>query len=113
MPNQAVPVEPDIFFIKKDRLSIIGEREIEGAPDLIVEILSPSSINYDREKKFEVYQAAGVPEYWLVNYWDRAVEVFVLREGAYQLVGKYRPGDNVRAEQLSGFKIAVKEIFNF
>lgn len=113
LPNQPVPVEPDIFFIKKERLSIIGEKEVEGAPDLIVEILSPSSINYDREKKFETYQAAGVPEYWLVDYRAKTVEVFTLAKSIYTLAGNYQMGDEVTSEQLPGFKIAVETIFAF
>jgi Uma2 family endonuclease len=76
LPNQPVPVEPDILFIKKERLQIIGEMVIEGAPDLIVEILSPASIVHDRERKFKIYQEVGIPEYWLVDYHDRIVEIF-------------------------------------
>lgn len=111
LPNQAVPVEPDIFFIKKEHLNIIEEKEINGVPDLIIEILSPSNISYDRDKKFLVYQAAGVPEYWLVNYWQKTVELFTLTKGAYTLAAKYQLGDTVVSQQLAGFKIAVKTIF--
>jgi Uma2 family endonuclease len=113
LPNQPVPVEPDIFFIKKERLDIIGEKEVEGAPDLIIEVLSPSNANYDREKKFEIYQVAGVPEYWLVDYQNKTVEIFTLTEGTYTLWGKYKMGDTVVSKQLPNFNIAVETIFNF
>ncbi len=113
LPNQPVPVEPDIFFIKKENLSIIKEKEVEGVPDLIVEILSPSNISHDRDRKFSVYQAAGVPEYWLANYWEKTVEVFILTGGVYTLGAKYQMGETVVAEQLTGFNVAVKTIFNF
>jgi Uma2 family endonuclease len=113
LPNQPVPVEPDIFFIKKDRLHIIGDQLVEGAPNLIVEILSPSNANYDRETKFKVYQEAGIPEYWLVDYQRKTVEVFSLSEGVYTLLGKYKVGDTVTSKELSGFKVPVKNIFNF
>jgi len=113
LPNQSVPVEPDILFIHKERLHIIGEKVIEGVPDLIVEILSPSSIGYDRETKFEVYQKAGVPEYWLVDYQHRIVEIFILTEGFYTLLGQYQMGDQLMSKQLPGFEIAVDVIFNF
>ena len=95
LPNQPVPLEPDIFFIKKERLRIIHKNYVEGVPDIIVEILSPSNISYDRQDKFEVYQEVGVPEYWLVDYRNQTVEVFILTEGAYTLSGKYEMGDTV------------------
>jgi Uma2 family endonuclease len=113
LPTQAVPVQPDIFFIKKENLDIIAEDEVKGVPDLIVEILSPSNAGYDRTKKFAIYQEAGVPEYWLVDYQAKTVEVFVLTEGAYQLAGKYEMGNMVVSGQLPGFKMAVETIFNF
>jgi Uma2 family endonuclease len=113
LPNQPVPVEPDIFFIKKERLSIIKEKEVDGVPDLIVEILLPSNFQYDRTKKFNIYQEAGVPEYWLLNYWEKTVEVFTLTAGAYQLLEKFETGDKVVSEQLPGFQIAVGTIFDF
>jgi Uma2 family endonuclease len=113
LPNHPVPVQPDIFFIKQERLDIIGTNYIEGAPDLIVEILSPSNVNYDRETKFNLYQEAGVSEYWLVDYQAKTVEVFTLVEGDYTLAGKYTVGDTLVSGQLEGFKIAVETIFNF
>ena len=113
LPNQPVPVEPDIFFIKKENLGIIAEKEIKGVPDLIVEILSPSNVSHDRDRKFSVYQEAGVPEYWLVNYWEKIVERFILNEGVYTLAAQYRMGDIVASEQLAGFKVAVQTIFSF
>jgi len=112
LPNQLVPVEPDIFFVKKESLSIIGDQVVEGVPDLIVEVLSPSNASYDRVKKFEIYQQAGVPEYWLVDYLATTVECFVLREGAYSLAGRYDMGDVVMSEQLAGFTILVDLIFH-
>ena len=113
LPKQDVPVEPDIFFIKQERLDIIGKTQVKGSPDLVIEILSPSNFTYDRETKFAVYQENGVPEYWLVNYWQKTIEVFVLREGSYQLQGKYGLTDTVLSEQLTGFTVDVAEIFDF
>lgn len=111
LPGQPVPVEPDIFFIKKERLGIIGSHYVEGTPDLIVEVLSPSNFSYDRNLKFTLYQKVGVPEYWLVDYGAKTVEVFILVENAYQLVGKYARGDVAASRQLSGFKVAVDSLF--
>lgn len=113
LPNQPVPVEPDILFVKKARLGIIGSQYVEGAPDLIVEILSPSNAAYDRDTKFKVYEAAGVPELWLLDYQVKTVELYRLVGGRYMLAGTYSGSDMVTSTQLTGFKITVNAIFNF
>lgn len=113
LPDQPVPVEPDLLFVKKERREIIGQQYVEGAPDLVVEILSPSNPNYDRQTKSRVYQEAGIPEYWLVDYQAKTIEVLTLIEGAYTLAGKYAEEDVVTSNQLAGFKVAVKAVFDF
>ena len=59
--------QPDIIFISNSNKSIIHEKRIYGAPDLVIEILSPGTAKYDRNEKFVAYQAAGVKEYWIVD----------------------------------------------
>ncbi len=113
LPNQPAPVEPDIFFVKKERLDIIGDQYVAGPPDLIVEILSPSTVQYDRDDKFKLYQKAGVPEYWLVDYEAKTIELFTLVEGDYTPAGNYAGREVVASTQLDGFKISVESIFNF
>jgi Uma2 family endonuclease len=113
LPTQTVPLEPDIFFVRQEKLGIIAEKEVQGVPDLIVEILSPSNASYDRETKFAVYQQAGVPEYWLMDYQAKTVECFVLQDGVYAPAGTYRVGDTVSAAVVPGFTIAVATIFDF
>lgn len=77
------PVEPDILFVLKNRLSIIAESGVRGAPDLIIEILSPSKPRYDRVTKFNRYLQVGVPEYWIVDPIAQTIEQFVLEDGRY------------------------------
>ena len=113
LPGQPVPIEPDIFFVKKERAGIIGNQYVEGAPDLAVEILSPSNANYDRETKFKLYQAAGVPEHWLVDYEAKTIEIFNLAQGVYTLTGKYTGSDTAASRQLPGFEVVVGTLFNF
>jgi Uma2 family endonuclease len=93
-----------IFLIY--RFSIL----IEGAPDVIVEVLSPSNWLTDRREKFEIYAKAGVREYWIVNPNARTIELFVQREGRYELIGKYSVGETVRSEILPGFEVKVEEV---
>lgn len=105
----AAPVQPDILFIDQERLDIVQEKFIAGAPDLIVEILSPSNWLDDRRDKYTVYEAAGVREYWIVDPDDCSVEVFVLRNGQYAQVGRYAPGDTIYSDVIAGFEIAVSD----
>ena len=95
--------EPDVLFIRADRLDILDVKDAKAPVDLAVEIVSPSSGRRDRETKFEGYERVGVPEYWLVDP--------VRREAAfYRLEGEpYRPGGAYRAVALEGgvFESAV------
>lgn len=72
---------PD-FMIVCDR-SKIKSKWVEGAPDLVVEILSPSTAKNDRFHKKDVYECSGVPEYWIVSPAERSIEVYLLQDGRY------------------------------
>jgi Uma2 family endonuclease len=69
----ASPVQPDFLFVRAERAGIIRDRHIYGAPDLIVEVMSPGSVDYDQGVKLEAYAAAGVPEYAVVNPAERSL----------------------------------------
>ncbi|HUG42354.1 MAG TPA: Uma2 family endonuclease [Longimicrobiales bacterium] len=75
-------VEPDIVFVRSDHREYLTDRGIEGPPDLIVEILSPSTAARDRGIKLDRYRHFGVPEYWVVDPDARSIEVWRLAEGA-------------------------------
>ncbi len=77
-------VQPDLIFVSRSRLSIIGEHLYRRAPDLLVEILSPSTRDRDRREKARLYAMSGVPEYWLVDPDARTVTVLSLKRGTYQ-----------------------------
>ncbi|MBI4770112.1 MAG: Uma2 family endonuclease [Chloroflexi bacterium] len=106
----ATPVEPDVLFISRERLHIVGEETIDGAPDLIVEILSPSNWLADRRTKFRVYALAGVREYWILDPERRTIEVFLLQGQSYALQGNYGPGEAAPSVVLAGFEVQVAEI---
>jgi Uma2 family endonuclease len=84
--------------------------EIEGAPDIVVEVLSPGNWLVDRRDKFKVYAKAGVREYGIIDPHARAIEIFCLRGGTYALIGKYGVGETVCSEVLSGFAVKVEDI---
>ena len=101
--------EPDILFMAREHSHRIAEQAY-GPPDLTVEVLSPSTRRTDRLEKMVEYARAGVREYWIVDPHGRTVEVFVLREGAYELLGKWEEGGEARSEVLAGFRVAVDEV---
>lgn len=65
--NTGRRVEPDLLFVKRDRMDIVGEVFVSGNPDLVVEILSPATRDYDLGEKRKAYADAGVPEYWMLD----------------------------------------------
>lgn len=75
--------QPDILFISNERLKLIEEDGLHGAPDLVVEILSSSTARFDLEEKKDVYERYGVKEYFIVNPETKAVQRFGLNEGAF------------------------------
>src|SRR5687768_7703726 len=77
---------PDILFVDKARLDIVKGTRIEGAPNLIVEIISPDSQARDWREKFSVYQAAGVREYWILDPLGRSVEPHSLTARGYECI---------------------------
>ncbi len=104
-------VQPDILFIAKDRREIIRERGIFGAPDLIVEIVSPSSVHHDYHTKQRLYERFGVREYWLVDPGNRAVDVLGLSEGSYTSVSFASEGGQVTSRVLDGLTVTLEAIF--
>ncbi|MEK6738140.1 MAG: Uma2 family endonuclease [Planctomycetota bacterium] len=103
--------QPDLVFIKRDRQGIIKRDAIHGVPDLVMEIVSPSSVFYDTVEKKEIYRKYGVNEYWLVFPDEKAIEVFVLENGEYQEFCRFKKNGCVTSKILEGLKIYAKDIF--
>lgn len=103
--------QPDIIFIAKDRMHIIETTKIKGAPDLVIEILSPSTGYYDLKKKARVYARCGVKEYWIVDPEDKSIEVFQQKEGNFVLVHHVEETGQAKSILLKGFAVEAKEIF--
>ncbi len=106
-------MQPDIMFISKERLNIIGDKNIQAAPDLAIEIVSESSAYRDTERKKRLYAKFGVKEYWIVKPEEKTVEVYVLDNGAYRLTNAPKTANNVESPLLKGFEISFETIFNF
>jgi Uma2 family endonuclease len=108
----ASPVQPDVMFFRKGNEPNWEMSAYEGVPDLIVEILSPRTRRLDRTVKLQAYQDAGVPEYWLVDPWDRTVVVHAMGpDMRYTEPRRGAEGDRVRSSILPGFDLAVADLF--
>lgn len=102
-------VQPDICIICDP--AKLDERGCNGAPDMIVEILSLSTSTKDLTDKFELYQEAGVKEYWIVAPQDRILDVFLLENGKYQLLKKYSGEETVKVNTIEGLSINLVDVF--
>ena len=102
--------QPDLLFVSNERASILGD-QVEGPPDLVVEILSPSNTRSDLEAKLSDYATLGVSECWLVSPEARSVEVLGLTEGAWSRLGISGLGEQVRSQVLPELDLAVVQLF--
>jgi Uma2 family endonuclease len=106
-------LQPDLVFISNARAGIIQENWIAGAPDLIVEVLSPSTATYDRATKLPIYADAGVPEVWLIDSQAKTLEVLKL-QGKKYIVEASHAGDQVLTSQLfPGWRLPLRDLFDF
>ena len=108
-PN--VVFQPDVVVLLKANRKKLKERHIVGAPDLAVEIVSPSSETHDRHKKIDAYTRAGVPEYWIVDPDARTVEVLAWEKGEYQSQGVYRGKATLSSRIVPGLSVQVEQFF--
>ena len=103
-------VEPDVTLIcDHSKLDDIG---CKGAPDLAVEVLSPSSQRHDRLTKYNLYQRAGVQEYWIVDPESRTVQVSALDNGRYRVAEIYTATDIAKVGVLDGCFIELSKVFD-
>ena len=106
-------LQPDLVFISNARAGIIQEDWIAGAPDLVVEVLSPSTAAHDRATKLPIYAEAGVPEVWLIDSQPKTVEVLRL-QGKKYFVEATHAGDQVLFSNLfPGWQLSLNDLFDF
>lgn len=103
--------QPDIFFISKERLNIITDMNIQGAPDLVIEVLSPSTAIRDRKDKSKIYLANGVKEFWLVDPDLQLVEMLMASDNAWILAGVFDQEDILTSALLTGLELNLGEVF--
>lgn len=102
-------VEPDITVVCD--CSKLDAQGCKGAPSMIIEILSPSTQRHDRLTKLNLYQRAGVGEYWIVNPEDRTVQVMLLENGIYRVTDVRTAGDVIKVNSLEGCYLELEKVF--
>jgi Uma2 family endonuclease len=108
---QTTIVQPDVMYVSKARASIMSERGMEAAPDLVIEILSGSTAARDRGIKKQLYAQYGVLRYWIVNATNNTLDVYTLRGGAYDRTAHYHGDDVVRVDVPEGFELPLAEFW--
>lgn len=101
-------MEPDLVFVSEARLGIVRDW-IRGTPDLVIEVVSPERPERDRIVKRDLYARNGVPEFWLADPEEQAVEVVRLSGEHYAPAGYFRAGEILRSSALPGFEFRIAE----
>ncbi|MDY7034178.1 MAG: Uma2 family endonuclease [Thermodesulfobacteriota bacterium] len=104
-------VQPDIIFITKQRLDIISEKGVHGAPDLVVEILSEFSEYRDKVIKRKLYSKHEIKEYWIVNPEKKEIEVMSLKKGIFETARIYHSDDILTSPFFEGLEVALGGVF--
>jgi Uma2 family endonuclease len=103
-------LNPDIVFIARDRLHVVGPKAVDAPPDLVVEILSPGTRQRDLTTKREIYARFGVREYWIVDPNARTVTILTLTGNTYQPVPGGE-GGAIESRVLPGLKLTLEAVF--
>ncbi|HEY0826556.1 MAG TPA: Uma2 family endonuclease [Bacilli bacterium] len=104
--------QPDLVMIHRGRIHIMKKYGIEGAPDLVVEILSLSSIKRDKVNKLKSYAYYAIPEYWIVDPGNGTLEQYVLQDKSYELVEVYTEDEIIKSNHIPCVSFSMKEIMN-
>ena len=103
-------VEPDVLFVADEQLEILTEKNIQGVPSLVIEVLS-SNPRLDRVRKRDLYARFGVREYWIVDPESDRVEVYRLAGSTYGKPEILEPGETLMFERLPGLEIDLEKLF--
>jgi Uma2 family endonuclease len=103
--------QPDILFISNERLYIIGDKKIEGAPDFVIEILSQSSAYYDLKHKKSVYEQSGMKEYWVVDPSDNRIQIYENSDNGFVLMQNISSVGRSYSLLLDGFFVDLEKVF--
>ncbi len=104
--------QPDILFISNENKDILTEKNVQGAPDLIVEILSPGTAVYDMGIKKDVYERVGVKELWILDPESDTALVYQNGKKGFEMTGQAKQKGVLKSAVLKGFKVQIENIFS-
>lgn len=107
-------VQPDVFWVSKpeSKCKLGDDGYWYGAPDLVVEVLSPSTAHKDRGVKFDLYEKYGVREYWLTDPDGQYIEVYRLNDGKFERLGAYGIGQSFVSMVLAGLNVSIDTLLS-
>lgn len=104
-------VQPDVLVVLNDNLSVLTPSRVVGAPDLVVEIASPSTAGYDRREKQDAYAQAGVREYWIADPATKTIEVLQLQDDQYRSLNVFQNGATLPSTVVPNMPVHVEQFF--
>ena len=104
-------VQPDVLVLLHEHREKWTPSRIVGAPDLVVEVISPRTAGYDRGEKYHAYARSGVKEYWIVDPGEKTIEVFFLEADTYYAEGIFRGEERLRSQVIPNFPVQVQQLF--
>ena len=104
-------LQPDVLYVVSNRIAELVKNRIEGAPDMVIEILSPSNAYYDLRTKKDIYEKYGVKEYIIVDPIQQTTELYALKNGTYYLHQKAPKNELLHSLILPGFSIDLSRVF--
>ena len=109
--DQYTVLQPDILFVSRERVAEVVKERIEGAPDLVVEVLSPSTFHKDLRRKMHVYSQFGVREYWIVDPEEQTIERYERVGEKLEPARRFSSHETFQSPLLPGFELEVRSIF--
>ena len=103
-------VEPDILYVSKERASVVTEKNVQGAPDLVVEVLSATTAEIDRTTKMKLYARYGVQEYWMIDPEECTAEIYRREAGGFERVASLEGSDSLTTPLLPGFSVSLRKL---
>ncbi len=103
-------VEPDILYVSKARFSVLTKKNVQGSPDLVIEVLSESTAKIDRTTKLKLYARFGVLEYWIIDPDGPSAEIYRRQGGSLELVSRFDPQGSLASPLLPGFSLPLRKL---
>jgi len=104
-------VEPDLIYISTERASVLTEKNVQGAPDLVVEVLSESTEGRDRTTKLKLYARYGVREYWMIDPATRTAEIYRTVPQGLELASTFGAARELTSPLLPGLRLTLAKVF--